>query len=349
MVKIHHIHQTASLFLFPNAFTTKRPILSPRSLQFSFKSFQSSSTRLMALVSIPEAIAAHSRDDSIFVDGSWHMPNTRNARDEFRRGPRIVGARYFDIDTVCTANTKNLPHMKPSGHQFSVAMDILNITPGNTLYVYANNGCGFAHRAYWTLSSFHDPSKVKLVQGSLEEWKSNGGALDDAELDEDDERMIRMPKDWQQRTPKYKCRQVDNTVDMDQMLDFVTERTGAVIVDARSHGRFVGKDPEPRPGLRGGHMPNALNVPFVSLLDDNDMTKFKPLDQVKEKFIEAGIKPIEESSNDERKVVCSCGSGVTAAALAVGLVECGLREKEDVYIYDGSWIEWGGDDNTPID
>jgi thiosulfate/3-mercaptopyruvate sulfurtransferase len=248
-----------------------------------------------------------------------------------------------------TANTKNLPHMKPSGHQFSVAMDILNITPGNTLYVYANNGCGFAHRAYWTLSSFHDPSKVKLVQGSLEEWKSNGGALDDAELDEDDERMIRMPKDWQQRTPKYKCRQVDNTVDMDQMLDFVTERTGAVIVDARSHGRFVGKDPEPRPGLRGGHMPNALNVPFVSLLDDNDMTKFKPLDQVKEKFIEAGIKPIEESSNDERKVVCSCGSGVTAAALAVGLVECGLREKEDVYIYDGSWIEWGGDDNTPID
>jgi hypothetical protein len=100
MVKIHHIHQTASLFLFPNAFTTKRPILSPRSLQFSFKSFQSSSTRLMALVSIPEAIAAHSRDDSIFVDGSWHMPNTRNARDEFRRGPRIVGARYFDIDTV---------------------------------------------------------------------------------------------------------------------------------------------------------------------------------------------------------------------------------------------------------
>jgi thiosulfate/3-mercaptopyruvate sulfurtransferase len=234
-------------------------------------------------------------------------------------------------------------------------MDLLNITPENTLYVYANNNCGFVHRAFWTISSFHDPIKVKLVQGSLDEWKSNGGSLDDTELDEDDENMIRMPNDWEQRIPKYKCRQEvkKNTVDMDQMLDIVTNKeTTVAIVDARSHGRFIGKEPEPRPGLRGGHMPHALNVPFVSLLDEKDMTKFKSMDVLREKFIEAGVKPLEECSSgndDERKVICSCGSGVTAAALAVGLVECGLRKKEDVFIYDGSWIEWGGDDTTPVD
>lgn len=239
--------------------------------------------------------------------------------------------------------------MKPTPKQFSVAMDILNITPDNTLYVYANNGCGFAHRAFWTLSSFHDPNKVKLVQGGLDEWKSNGGIMEDTELSQDDSRLIRLPDDWEQRVPKYKCYEVHNTVDMDQMLDIVAKKSDGIIVDARSFGRFVGKEPEPRPGLRGGHMPNALNVPFVSLLDADDMTKFKSLDQIRQMFIKAGVKPYEESSDSENKVICSCGSGVTAAALAVGLDVCGLRKKEDIYIYDGSWIEWGGDEHTPID
>jgi thiosulfate/3-mercaptopyruvate sulfurtransferase len=95
-------------------------------------------------------------------------------------------------------------------------------------------------------------------------------------------------------------------------------------------------------------MPNALNVPFASLLREDDMTKFKSMDRVKQIFIEAGIKPYEECTDNEKKVVCSCGSGVTAATLAIGLEECGLRKREDIYIYDGSWIEWGGDTTTPI-
>jgi thiosulfate/3-mercaptopyruvate sulfurtransferase len=240
--------------------------------------------------------------------------------------------------------------MKPTPHQFAIAMDLMKVTPNDTLFVYANEGCAAVHRAYWTLrSSGHDPSRVKLVQGSLAEWKSCGGQLDETVLNKEDERLFCMPLDWEKMTPKYTCRGlIDNTVDMEQVVSIVeSKEPDTLIVDARSVGRFYGNDPEPRPGLRGGHMPNALNVPFVSLLDDNDLTKFKPLDEIKKKFIEVGIKPYKESGAIN-KVVCSCGSGVTAAALAVGLEECGLRKKEDIYLYDGSWIEWGSDETTPI-
>ena len=227
-------------------------------------------------------------------------------------------------------------------------MDLMKITPTDTLYIYANNNCKFSHRAYWTFASFHDPTKVKLLQGSLDEWESLGGKLDLDELNDDN--VFRMPSDWQDRIPLYKCHQTSekNTVTLDEMMEIVNNQT-AIVIDARSAGRFVGDQPEPRPGLRGGHMPHALNIPFVSLLLEKDGTKFKPMDEVKQFFLQAGIRPYEDLNDDSgKKIVCSCGSGVTAAALAVGLEVCGLRKREDIYIYDGSWIEWGGNEDTLV-
>ena len=167
--------------------------------------------------------------------------------------------------------------------------------------------------------------------------------------------------DWENATPEYKCWAVntgsdddDRAVDMNTVLSIVNQyqknkQCDAIIVDARSEGRFYGTAPEPRPGLRGGHMPGSINVPFTSLLD-GDLTKFKSLDEVRDIFVKAGIPPLkdDEDDNGKRKVICSCGSGVTAAALAVGLEQCGLRKREDIYIFDGSWIEWGGDDTVPV-
>lgn len=287
--------------------------------------------------------------------------NPRNGRAEFISGPRIPSAFYFDIDDIAPVmgsadNPKKLPHMKPSAKLFASAMDQMGILPSDTLYVYATDDCAFYHRAYWTLRSCgHDPALVKLVQGSLTEWKECGGELEEGQLAEDDERLFRMSDlGWEDKTPTYQAVETDNNedvvVDMDQVLNIVNQKDAAdaVIVDARSAGRFVGTAPEPRPGLRGGHMPGALNVPFTDILDADDKTKFRPMDEVRGIFIKAGILPISGDDTSSRKVVCSCGSGVTAAALAIGLEECGLRNKEDITIFDGSWIEWGSSDTTPI-
>jgi len=325
-------------------------------------SMSSSSSTLSSLVTIQQAIEVHksNKSNNKFIDGSWFMPGTRNGRSEYISGPRIPGALYLDIDDLSPQpgsadNPNSLPHMKPSSKLFACTMDRMGITPDDTLYVYGTPGCGFNHRAYWTLSStgYHDPSKVKLVQGSLDEWKECGGDLDHEELKDDDTRLFKMNEVTDYESAKYICYQNDlsSVVNMEQVLQVVEDDSSpdTIIVDARSAGRFYGKDPEPREGLRSGHMPNAINVPFISLLDTNDMTKFKPMDEVREIFVNAGIKPLEEGGDDvPRKVICSCGSGVTAAALAVGLEECGLREKEDIAIYDGSWIEYGGNKKTPI-
>mmetsp|Transcript_14808 Transcript_14808/g.31912 ORF Transcript_14808/g.31912 Transcript_14808/m.31912 type:complete len:414 (-) Transcript_14808:274-1515(-) len=332
------------------------------------------------LVTIQQAIEIHKKSNNddgsknIFIDGSWHMP-PRVARAEFALGPRIPNARFLDIDDLGPppghpANpneSKNLPHMKPTPETFARAMDRMSIAPNDTLYVYAaTKNCIGYHRAYWTLSNcgYHDPEKVKLVQGSLDAWEECGGEIERGELIEgEDERLFRTNHDYDDgdddASAKYTCwRKYDGdsvVADMERVLTVVENNKNgsaadAIVVDARSSGRFFGTEPEPRPGLRGGHMPGAVNVPFFTLLDPNDMTKFRPMEEVRDIFVEAGIAPLlsEEGGGVPRKVICSCGSGVTAAALAVGLEECGLRTKEDISIYDGSWIDWGGDDDTPI-
>jgi len=297
-------------------------------------------------------------------------PSPRNGRAEYALGPRIAGALFFDIDDIgpppgSPANPAKLPHMKPLAETFARAMDRMGIFPDDTLYVYATKGCSMYHRAYWTLSScgYHDPAKVKLVQGSLDEWAEEGGELEHGEIEEGVGRLFRMDHaNSEGEGASYACWKDGGhdyaVVDMERVLTVVegylrgseagAADDDAVIVDARSSGRFRGTDPEPRPGLRGGRMPGAVNVPFFDLLDPDDWTKFRPMEEVREALVRAGVAPLEERGSRRRKVICSCGSGVTAAALAVGLEECGLRSKEDISIYDGSWIDWGGDDSTPI-
>lgn len=342
----------------------------------SSSSSSSSSPSSGNLVTIRQAIEAHEKstnDDgskNIFVDGSWHMP-PRVARSEYALGPRVPGAVFLDIDDLGPPpgsrenpdEAKKLPHMKPTPEAFARAMDRMGIAPEDEIYVYAKERDSIGHlRAYWTLShcGYHDPARVWLVQGCLDEWIEAGGReLDREELkDGEDGRLFRTDHDDDDAEGTTTTAatyafwkdggMASATVDMERVSGVVADGApDAVIVDARSSGRFEGTAPEPRPGLRGGHMPGAVNVPFTSLLDPNDMTKFRSMDEVRSIFVEAGIDPLGEGGAPT-KVICSCGSGVTAATLAVGLEECGLRTREDISIYDGSWIDWGGDDDTPI-
>ena len=349
------------------------------------------------LVTIHEALTAYHHGTNswggknVFIDGSWHMPTSpRNARLEYTKGPRIPGALYFDIDDISSPSTNNnLPHMKPTSRLFASVMDIMGICPNDTIYIYATPGCVFVHRTYWTFAytGYYDPSKVKLIQGSLDEWRQFNGPIDYEEIiinshDDDDtdgvivvdKRLFLVNELDTSITPKYIPWKSDGNCDRsvsdrNNVLAVVLNKKGStttndvdnnnkkssatIIVDARSSGRFYGTEPEPRPGLRGGHIPGSINVPFVTLLDPNDVTKFRPIMEVRSIFIDAGIHEVEENpdtaNKGEVKVICSCGSGVTAATLAVGLVESGLRNIEDVSIYDGSWIDWGGSDDTPIE
>lgn len=284
------------------------------------------------LISIPEAISNF--DSSTFIDGSWHLSKERNAREEYEKGPRIKGAYYFDIDDVALKgdilNPKNLPHMMPKKEMFEKIMDSFGIGTSSTIVIYTTKDCPFASRAYYTFTRLCQPSnQIYFMQGSLQEFIDAGGpvetGLKKSILESDLSSDI---------SSKYQAVDDENIVTMDQMLIEVSDESDSVIIDARSKARFNAEVPEPRPNLRRGHMPGAYNVPFTELLEDEDMTKFKCTGKMKEVFTSAGI-----DVNTEKKVILSCGSGVTACVVAVALTACG-RDPKNIFIYDGSWIEW---------
>ncbi len=318
-------------------------------------------------ISISDAIASF--ESTTFIDGSWHLAKDRNAVTEYENGPRIKGAYYFNIDDVATKtnvelglNPKNLPHMMPQVSTFEKVMDAFNISTDistgiNTdistsssqksqkIVVYVGSSdCAFGSRAYYTLKSFCGTSNdVYLLQGSLAEWVDGGGPIETGfkEAFSVDQLESDSGTDGE---PKYKASGDGNTVTMDEMLKVVSDgdgdgdsdsdTNGSIIIDARGGARFRAEVPEARPGLRGGHMPGALNVPFTDLLEDGNVTKFKAVDEMKKVFEGAGV-----DIHSDKRIICTCGSGVTACVLAVGLNECG-RDYKNTFIYDGSWIEW---------
>jgi len=293
----------------------------------------------------PEECLALSTDNNnvVFVDGSWHMPNTnRNARAEYEAGPRIAGAKYFDVDDVANKDLP-LPHMMPSATIFGKAMDALGITNSDRVIVYGGKGCFATPRTWYTFKAFgHD--QVHLMNGGLEDWISVGGAVDTdvvtsmrvADLDGFDDTI-------------YQAKSPTNIVDLEEMRRVCSsyagnddnEESSPLIVDARSAGRFNGTDKEPRPGLRGGHMPGAKNLVFIEFHDSSDPLKFKSVDEMEEILNKYDVPR-------NRKIYSTCGTGVTACSLALALDECG-RDSSLTYIYDGSWTEWANPElDTPV-
>ncbi len=198
-------------------------------------------------------------------------------------------------------------------------------------------------RTYITFKSMgHEPTKVHLLQGSLKEWEEKGGPVETNPTTTILAESLDLSKE-----PKYLATDPEGFCNMDQVLDLVANKGGqpwGVILDARSEGRFRATEPEPRPGLRGGHMPGSINIPFPALLEGpRDWTRFKSDEELKKVFRRAGVDVTDES----KVIICSCGSGVTASVIAVALEKCG-RDRSKTLIYDGSWAEWGADPTTPI-
>ena len=276
-----------------------------------------------ALVST-EWLADHLQAPDVrVVDATWYLPNDeRLGIDTFNEG-HIPGAVFFDIDEIADTGS-DLPHMLPSPEKFSSRVRKLGLGDGLRIVVYdANGGFMAACRVWWMFRAFgHD--NVAVLNGGLPKWLA-------------EERPLRnLPIQVQERdfTARYNNFLVRNVDQLIANLDTYKEQ----VIDVRSPGRFNGTEAEPRVGLRSGHIPGSINVPVPLIMDPKDYFVFRSSAEIQNNLDAAGLDP-------KRPLVASCGSGVTACVVGLGLYLIGQKE---VAIYDGSWTEWGGREDTPV-
>jgi len=255
-----------------------------------------------------------SAPDLIVLDGSWHLPTAgRDPRREYL-AQHIPGALFFDIDDLSDEKSQ-LPHMLPSTVKFASRMKKMGIGDGARIVVYDTTGIFSAARVWWTFRAMGHQD-VAVLNGGLRKWIEEGRPTEDGPAPKRSERHY---------TPLQNTELIRDLDDMQALLS----KPGAQIVDARPAGRFEGRDPEPRAGLRQGHMPGAKNIPSQDLLNPDGT--FKSPAELAVLFKNAGI-------DVTKPVVTTCGSGVTASMLALALAVLG---QTNAAVYDGSWAEWG--------
>ena len=254
------------------------------------------------------------------VDATWFLPTAaRDPRAEYEAA-HIQGAVFFDLDEVCEAKGLH-PHMVPPAAKFSSRMRRLGLGDGNRIVVYDNNRF-FASARVWWMFRYMGHEDVKVLDGGLAKWQAECRPVTD------------LPT-WP-RERHFTVRQ--NTLlhrELDQVRANLTSRREQ-LVDARSAGRFHAREPEPRPGLRSGHVPGAANLHYAELVAADGT--LKPAAELRQELAAAGV-------DLARPVVTSCGSGVSAALINLALYELGVP---DAALYDGSWAEWGAQADTPI-
>ncbi|MDP6516975.1 MAG: 3-mercaptopyruvate sulfurtransferase [Alphaproteobacteria bacterium] len=270
-----------------------------------------------------EWLADHLGDPAVrVVDGSWHLPTLdRDPKAEYVAG-HIPGAVFFDIDGIADRSNP-LPHMLPDPATFAAQVGALGLGDDAHIVAYDATGVGSAARVWWNFRVFGH-HRVSVLDGGMAKWRAEGRPVETGAVEPEPAR--------------FNAR-FDATLVRDLAAVRANIATGREqVLDARAAGRFVGTEPEPREGLRGGHIPGSHNLPFLDLYDPDTKT-LKPPTELVRLYRAAGIDP-------DRPVVTSCGSGITACNLALGLDLIGARR---VAVYDGSWTEWGGRADTPVE
>ena len=267
-------------------------------------------------------LAEHIDDPEIQIIDARMAPPGQEERDlnaEYQAG-HIPGAVFFDIEAL-SDHTSPLPHMMPRAEAFAVAMRELGVSSDKHLVVYDEGNLFSAPRAWWMLRTF-GVEKVSIVAGGLEGWRRDGLPLEQG--------LPELPEgDFDGRVDPLAVKRLTDVL-------LVSHEGSAQIVDARPAGRFNGQVAEPRPGLRCGHIPGALNVPWTELVINGEL---KTTDELNEIFARHDV-------DFERPIIASCGSGVTAAVVVLALTTLGVN---GVSLYDGSWSEWGARTDLPIE
>ena len=260
------------------------------------------------------------------LDAGYHLTGVDRDPDAEFAAARIPGACRFDINKVAD-QTNPLPHMIPPATEFAAAVSAMGIGDDDHVVIYDDSTILPATRVWWMFRLFgHE--RVSVLDGGLAAWRRGGGEMDTTPP----QTPVQTAASGQFTARPPVGAQV---IDMPTIQAMIKADSLGQLADARAVGRFAGTAPEPRAGLRSGHIPGARNVPLSSLLADDG--SFKPVADIRQAFVDGGIDP-------DRPVITSCGSGVTACGLALGLA---LAGNEQVFVYDGSWTEWGASE-API-